>query len=83
MPQFLHTYFKMDIGYTDIYSLYKDKFFDRLVLDRLSTIIGSHCKTLFPPPDSIKALYDDERIWMLPVNYVRFMKWRVGDWVKG
>jgi hypothetical protein len=83
VPQFLRTYFRMEIERPESYNLYKDKFFARLILDRWPTIIGSYFKTLFPPSEAIKALYEDERMWMLPINYLRFVWWRVGDWVKG
>ena len=82
VPRFLRTYFVMEIKRTEPHNLYKDKFLARLILDKWSTIIGSYFKTLFPPPEAIKALYEDERMWMLPINYMRFIWWRVGEWVK-
>ncbi|MCJ7774446.1 MAG: hypothetical protein MUP22_15085, partial [Desulfobacterales bacterium] len=75
-PKFLARYFKIDFGNT-MHTHAKDQFFVRFTLDRWFTILFSFIKTLFPLPTSIKELYNDKRIWTLPVNYLKFIKWRV------
>ncbi|MFH2219766.1 MAG: hypothetical protein ABII68_08905, partial [Pseudomonadota bacterium] len=36
--------------------------------------------TAFPFPQAIKALYNDNRDRTLPINYLRFIKWRLSEW---
>jgi hypothetical protein len=79
-PAFLYSYFKMDIGNRDSYSGNKDVIVFRFALDRWSTIIFSFFKSIFPFPEAIKELYNDRRSWTLPKNYLRFIKWRLGEW---
>jgi len=43
----------------------------------------SYFKTLFPVPEAIKELYGDRRNFTLPLNYLRFIKWRVREWTGG
>lgn len=81
VPAFLLSYFRMDIGSDKEPNLYKDKLIARFALDNWSTIILSYFKTLFPVPEAIKELYSDKRNWSLPFNYVRFIKWRVKEWI--
>jgi hypothetical protein len=71
----------MDINRNNLSTIYKDKLIARFALDRWSTIIFSFFKTLFPFPVAIKELYRDKRNWSLPFNYVRFIKWRVKEWM--
>lgn len=80
VPSCLSTYFRMDLEPDSFPSIYKDKFMARLLLDRWSTILESFLKTLFPSPRTIKVLYDDNRNWTLPVNYLRFLNWKVKSW---
>ena len=79
-PNFLVTYFRMDIDMTPHQAVYRDKFVARFALDGLHTTFLSYMKTLFPPPDAIRALYPASLNAMLPVNYLRFICWRVKDW---
>ena len=62
-------------------NFYKDKLIERLALDRLSTTVLSYFRTLFPVPEAIKELYKDRRNWYLPFNYLKFIKWRVKEWM--
>lgn len=58
-----------------------DKLMTRFALDRISTIWLSFQKSVIPTPRIIKTLYDDRRIWMLPVLYLRFLGWRLKEWL--
>ena len=49
----------------------------RLALDRWNAILHSFTKTFFPPPSAIRELYRDFRNWTLPINYIRFILWRI------
>jgi len=79
-PGFLHSYFKMDIETGNLFNTTKDLIFFRLVLDRRSAILFSFLKTILPFPHAIKELYEDKRNWRLPLNYLRFIRWRLGEW---
>ncbi len=81
VPAFLLSYFRMDIGSDSTSNMYKDKLVARLALDRLSTTVLSYFRTLFPVPEAIKELYKDRRNWSLPFNYLKFIKWRVKEWM--
>jgi hypothetical protein len=81
-PALLISFLKMDIDKHYSFQNYKDKIITRFALDNRSTIIFSFFKTLFPFPVAIKELYGDKRNWALPFNYMRFIKWRVKEWVK-
>ena len=77
-PQaFLLRYFKMDIekkyNMDDVVDLEMAK----LVLDKKSKVIYSFVKVFFPRPQDIKAFYPETGNWMLPVNYLRFICWRI------
>ena len=54
-----------------------DKFMVRFALDKRRMILQSFVKTLFPLPKDLKQLYLDERNWMLPLHYSRFIAWRL------
>jgi hypothetical protein len=56
-----------------------DRFFARLALDRMSVRAGSFTKILFPRPKILMAYYGDNRLWILPYNYCRFILWRMKD----
>jgi hypothetical protein len=83
VPGFLLSYFQMDSNKKYHSEIYKDKLIARLALDKWSTIILSYFKTLFPVPEAIKELYGDRRNFTLPLNYLRFIKWRVREWTGG
>jgi hypothetical protein len=80
LPKFLTTYFRMDLERETPYSLYKDKFIARFALDGWSRIGMSFLKTLIPAPVAIKELYGDYRNLTLPLNYLRFLSWRIKEW---
>ena len=79
--QLLLSFFKIDIEKTDLNRHNKDKLIIRLSLDRWSLIIFSFLKTLFPFPDAIKELYNDRRNCFLPLNYLKFLAWRMKSWI--
>lgn len=79
-PSLLYSFFKMDIYRKYAFQDKKDKFASRFALDKWSTIFFSFMKVLFPSPDIIKALYGNVRFWKLPLNYLRFIGWRVKEW---
>lgn len=80
-PGFLPAYFRMDLKRDYFSRIYKDKLMARLALDNLSTTLLSYFKTLFPVPEAIKELYGNKSNWTLPLNYLRFIKWRVQEWM--
>lgn len=63
--------------------IYKDRLVARFALDRRSNVVNSVTRTLFPVPQAIKGLYNEERRWMLPYNYARYLSWRLKDWTGG
>ena len=73
---FAVSYFRMELHNTHYNSL-KDRFMTRLVHDGMTGMAHSILRAVIPHPKAIKGLYEDQRVWMLPVNYLRFMKWRV------
>jgi len=79
-PKHLLSYFRLDLNRDYSPQIYKDKILARLALDKWSTIISSYFKTLFPVPEAIKELYKDRRNFTLPLNYLKFMNWRVKEW---
>ena len=82
LPNYLQSYFCMDIGRDYQFQSFKDSVMSRLALDSPETICFSFVKSLFPMPGDIKALYDDKRNWTLPFNYSRFITWRLAEWKK-
>jgi hypothetical protein len=81
VPEILLSYFQVDIHSNRLNNIYKDKFMARFALDKRSHMLFSFPKTIFPVPDAIRELYRDRRNWTLPYNYVRFIKWRMKDWI--
>lgn len=79
----LLSYFRMDLDDDASFNLYKDKLIARFALDRWTTIASSCFRTLFPVPEAIKELYNDRSNLALPLNYMKFIKWRLTDWIKG
>jgi hypothetical protein len=82
VPRYLSEYFQMDLDMDYAPQLYKDKLVARFALDSFSTTSLSFFKTLFPVPGAIKELYRDSRNCALPMNYLKFIAWRVGEWTK-
>jgi len=80
VPRYLSEYFRMDLDMDYAHQLYRDKLVARFALDKLSTTVFSFLKTLFPVPEAIKELYQDSRNCTLPVNYLKFIAWRVREW---
>jgi putative nucleotidyltransferase-like protein len=80
VPGFLNAYFKLQVEDRNLHQIKKDDIFFRFALDHWLTILFSFLKTAFPFPDAIKQLYDDQRNWRLPKNYLRFVKWRLEEW---
>ena len=82
VPDFVMSYFTMDLETNNIPNIYKDKLVARFCLDRWTDTVLSFPRTLFPVPEAIKEYYSDRRNWTLPYNYFRFIKWRVKDWTQ-
>jgi hypothetical protein len=81
IPSIVLSYFRMDIDKEKARNRYKDKLIARFTLDRRSDILLSFPKTLFPVPEAIRELYGDGRNWTLPLNYLKFITWRVKEWM--
>ena len=79
-PTLLLSLSQMDIDRDHSFQDYRDKLVARLALDNFSTMVFSFVKALFPVAEAIKALCDDRRNWTLPLNYLRFIKWRLKEW---
>lgn len=79
--QLLLSFFKIDIEKNDLNRHNRDKLMIRFSLDRWPLIIFSFFKTLFPFPDAIKELYKDRRNRFLPLNYLKFLAWRMKSWI--
>ena len=77
---FLLKFFRMDIGKDLKFSSAGDIIMARFVLDTWSKILYSFTKSFFPRPQEIKELYPASRNCMLPINYLRFISWRVKVW---
>lgn len=75
-PAFAVSYFRMEL-HNRRHSSLKDRLMTRLVHDGLAGAAHSLFRAVIPHPDAIKVLYEDRRVWMLPVNYLRFIFWRV------
>lgn len=78
MPQFLTSYFMMQ-SHKGHHSNIKDRFMTRLTHDKRTDIILSYFRSILPHPEAIKGLYGDKRLWKLPVNYLRFIIWRIKE----
>lgn len=79
---FLVNYFRMDCQRPAKPEIYKDKLVARFALDGWRRILRSFMLVLLPPPEAIRALYGDHRTWTLPLNYLRYLTWRIKDWTK-
>jgi hypothetical protein len=78
-PRYLLSYFRFDMEKEGFTHRRRDRFFARLALDRLSVRAGAFTKIFFPRPKVIMAYYGDNRPWILPYNYCRFILWRMKD----
>lgn len=76
-PHFLLSYFRMDLEKEYEPDNITDKMIARLSLDDVLRIILSFVKILLPRPQDIAAFYPETSKWMLPVNYLRFILWRL------
>ena len=81
IPPILLSYFRMDIHEEKAENIYQDKLIARFILDRWYDILLSFPRTLFPVPEAITELYRDGRNWTLPLNYLKFITWRVKEWM--
>jgi hypothetical protein len=76
-PGLLNAYFRLVPEKEYKFQDPRDKFMTRFALDKKRKILKSFVKTLFPLPGDLKQLYRDERTWMLPLHYSRFIAWRL------
>ncbi|MBN1663794.1 MAG: nucleotidyltransferase family protein [Deltaproteobacteria bacterium] len=79
-PNFLASYFRMNINKTSETNPYVNMFFARFALDHLRTTFRSYLRNLFPPPEVIRELYHPAGWWMLPIGYLRYIVWKVKVW---
>ncbi len=79
VQKYLISYFKFDLDRPSGLTI-QDKIAGRFALDGLSTTFLSYLKTAFPPPDAIQSFYHCKNSLMLPVNYLRFILWRLKHW---
>ncbi len=70
-------YFKIDIEKEYKTDSTLDMQMVKLALDKKSKIVYSFVKIFFPLPQEIRAFYPGTANWMLPINYLRFICWRV------
>ncbi len=90
MPgKFLLRYFSLervgigpDPGLTKPVSLYRDKLLARFLLRSPGRTVLSFFRTLFPPRAAIDELYGKAGLTGLFVNYLRFVFWRIRDWLR-
>ena len=73
--RFFIWYFRMNIEEPKYKS--PDMQIAKLVLDRKSKVLYSFLKIFFPRSEDIKAFYPETSKRMLPVNYLRFILWRL------
>jgi hypothetical protein len=73
--KFLLRYFRMNLERKETGAL--DMQVSKLALDKKANVLYSFTKIFFPKPQEVEALYPTTRKWMLPVNYLRFIWWRV------
>jgi hypothetical protein len=75
-------YFSPDPGLTKPVSLYRDKLLARFLLRSPGRTVLSFFRTLFPPRAAIDELYGKAGLIGLSVNYLRFVFWRISDWLR-
>lgn len=78
----LKSFFEMDLNRGYQFQHAGDTLMARFALDGISTVIRSYSKMLFPSPAVIKELYENKASWSLPMNYLKFIRWRVKAWRK-
>ena len=78
----LLSYFRIDVQRTVPYNAYHERLMARFALDDWRTILLSFLTVLVPIPEAISALYNDRRFWTLPINYLRYIIWRVREWTR-
>jgi len=81
MARYISGKLQKDCRGTDRTGTVKDVLFARFALDSWITIGQSFLKAVLPSPQVIKALYNEERVRFLPVNYLRFLIWRLREWI--
>ncbi|MGB5218761.1 MAG: nucleotidyltransferase family protein [Smithella sp.] len=73
--KFLFRYFKINLERKETGAL--DMQVSKLALDKKTNVLYAFAKIFFPKPQEIEAFYPGTGKWMLPVNYLRFILWRV------
>lgn len=81
-PGMLCRYYRLDLLTVRKHHPLVNKFMMRLALDRASTVWYSFQKSILPSPHTVRTLYGDPRAWMLPLNYCRFILWRLKEWMQ-
>lgn len=79
-PRLLASYFRMNLDREHRFQDRRDTCMARFALDRWTKISRSFATSLFPLPEQLRELYCDQRSWMLPLHYSRFLRWRVKEW---
>lgn len=79
-PRLLASYFRMNLDREHRFQDRRDTCMARFALDRWTKIPRSFATSLFPLPEQLRELYRDQRSWMLPLHYSRFLRWRVKEW---
>ena len=80
-PKALISYFAMDLNKHYSFQANRDKFMFRFALDRKKTVAFSFFKIMFPVAGALQELYKDKKNRTLPGSYLRFMAWRVREWM--
>jgi hypothetical protein len=80
-PKALISYFEMDLGKHYLFQNNRDKLMSRFALDKKKTVVFSFIKIIFPVAQVLKELYKDETNQTLPRSYLKFMAWRVREWM--
>jgi hypothetical protein len=81
-PVLLKRYFTMTPGKTCVFQGRGDRLMARLALDIRKKMLQSFVTALFPLPEEVRSLYGDQRNWMLPRLYARFVSWRMQEWIR-
>lgn len=79
-PKMLIAYFRFDSSGSKQYYPLIDRLMARFALDRVAKVWFSLQKTILPSFRTILLLYGDDRIWMMPLHYLRFLAWRIKEW---
>ncbi len=81
MSRYLFRKLQIDCAGMKTTGTMKDVLLTRFALDSWMTIGQSFLKAVIPSPQVINALYNEQRVWFLPPNYVRFLFWRLREWI--